>query len=185
LLRRSTYLLSHRQAASFTINDAIRQPGGIMKYAWMGTVVAAAMLTSGCSAVARAVSPNPGVGSAGHGAMIYKKGPVYSPRGMDVHSLADPVSQRPSPASAVGMARPPVMLGPDDSPFLEAGPFGIGVKGLSGTDVRRLGPVGYAKSWAESGLGRSAADIGHDPTFYRYVQLRLFPDVGRKRLLLY
>jgi hypothetical protein len=78
------------------------------------------------------------------------------------------------------------MLGPADSPLVEWGVLGFGVKGLPGADIRRLGVSGYAKRWAGSGLGRSVADISHDPsTIYTYVQFRVFPDSGGRRLLLY
>ncbi len=87
----------------------------------------------------------------------------------------------------VGMATPRApMLGPEDSLLAEWGILGFGVKGLPGADIRRLGLGGYAKSWAESGLGRSVADISHDPsTIYTYVQFRVFPGGGARRLLLY
>ena len=59
------------------------------------------------------------------------------------------------------------------------------MKGLPGADIRRLGVKGYAKNWAELGLGRSVAEISHDPsTIYIYVQVRFF-NRGSSRMLLY
>ena len=75
---------------------------------------------------------------------------------------------------------------PEDSPLAEWGILGFGVRGLSGADIKRLGLGGYAKSWAESDLGRSVADMSHDPTpVWSYIQLRIFPRGGVRRLLLY
>ena len=157
-----------------------------MKGTLRGLVMAGAILSSGCATALGAMAANGGMGSGGGQAMIYKSGPAYETRGEDYHSLADPAAHGPSPSSAVGETRPPVVLGPDESPLVEWGVLGFGVKGLSGADVRRLGLGGYAKSWAESGLGRSLADISHDPTpIWVYAQLRIFPRVGRSRLLLY
>ncbi len=121
--------------------------------------------------------------------MTFQRGPVYGmgAEAEDYHSLADRFGRRPSPASPVGMATPRApMLGPEDSPLVEWGILGFGVKGLPGADIRRLGVSGYARSWAESGLGRSVADISHDPTpIYIYVQFKVFPGDGGSRLLLY
>ena len=78
------------------------------------------------------------------------------------------------------------MPDPGDTPLVESGVLGLYVKGFPAADVRRLGLSGYAKSWAESGLGRGVADISHDPTtIYTYVQFRVFPGGGGRRLLLY
>jgi hypothetical protein len=76
------------------------------------------------------------------------------------------------------------ILGPEESPLVEWGILGFGVKGLPGADIRRLGPGGYAKSWAESGLGRSVADISHDPSIYTYLQFKVSPG-GESHLWLY
>ena len=82
--------------------------------------------------------------------------------------------------------RVPILVGPENSPLAEWGILEFGVKGLPGDDIRRLGLIGYAKSWADSGLGRSVADISRDPTtIYTYVQFRVFPGGGGRRLLLY
>ena len=157
-----------------------------MKRSWMGVVMAGAVLSSGCATVMEATMAGRGARSGAGHAMVFQKGPVYATRGEDYHSLADRVAQRLSPASPVGMATPRApMLGPEDSPVLEWGILGFGVKRLPGADIRRLGVSGYAKSWAESGLGRSVAEISHDPsTIYTYVQLRFF-NGGSSRLLLY
>ena len=179
-----------------------------MKRTWMGLVLAGAILSSGCATMAggaldfsgarsgpamRPGGARPGavlaLGGARPGkgdAMAYRKGPVNTVSGEDYHSLSDPVAWRPSPASPVGMAMPRFpMPGPDDSPLAEWGILGIGVKGLPGADIRRLGLIGYLQSWAESGLGRSVADISHEPaSIYTYLQFRVFPR-GERRLLLY
>ena len=178
-----------------------------MKRTWMGPVLAGAILSSGCATMAGgaldfsgarsgpAMQPGgarpgaaSGLGAARPGAAhttAYQKGPVHSIEGQHYHSLADPETWRPSPASPAWMARQPQWLGPDESPLVEWGIFAWGVKGLPGADIRRLGLIGYAKTWAESGLGRSVADISHDPsTIHTYAQLRIFPG-GERRLLLY
>ena len=119
--------------------------------------------------------------------MTFQRGPVYGvgAEAQDYHSLADGFGRRPSPAGPLGMARPLPVLEPEDSPLVEWGVLGLGVKGFPAADFRRLGLSGYAKSWAKSGLGRSLADISHDPsTIYAYVQLRVFPG-GRTRMLAY
>ncbi len=157
-----------------------------MKGVLMGIIMAGAILSSGCATVTSAALANRGVASGGGQAMIYKSGPAHETRGEDYHSLADPVAQRPSPGSAMGTATPRVWLTPEETPVAEWGILGFGVRGLSGADIKRLGLGGYAKSWAESGLGRSLADISHDPTpIWSYVQLRVFPGWGGRRLLLY
>jgi len=69
--------------------------------------------------------------------------------------------------------------------LVEWGALGVGVKGFPAADFRRLGLSGYAKGWAESGLGRSFADISNDPSpIYIYLQLRVLPG-GRPGMLLY
>ncbi len=158
-----------------------------MKRSWMGVIMAGAILSSGCATVTGAALASRGARSGAGGAMTFQKGPVYATSGEDYHSIADPVARRPSPASPVGMATPRApMLEPGDSPLVEWGILGFGVKGLPGADIRRLGVSGYAKSWAESGLGRSVADISHDPTpIYIYVQFKVFPGDGGSPLLLY
>ena len=157
-----------------------------MKRSWIGVVLAGAVLSSGCATVMDATMAGRGTRSGAGHAMTFQKGPVYVVRGEDYHSLTDPVAWEPSPASPIGMAtRRAPMLGLDDSLLAEWGIPGFGVKGLPGADIRRLGMRGYAKSWAESGLGRSVAEISHDPsTIYTYVQFRFF-DRGSSRLLLY
>ena len=119
--------------------------------------------------------------------MTFQKGPVYATGGEDHHSFADPAAHNPSPTSPLGVApRVPILVGPENSPLAEWGILEFGVKGLPGDDIRRLGLIGYAKSWADSGLGRSVADISRDPTtIYTYVQFRVFPGGGGRRLLLY
>ncbi len=157
-----------------------------MKRTWMGVIMAGAILSSGCSTVIGSALADPGARSGRGDAMTFQKGPVYAAGGEDYHSLADPAAHRPSPTSPVGVApRAPILLGPEDSPLAEWGILEVGVKGRPGADIRRLGLIGYAKSWAESGLGRSVADVSHDPsTIYTYVQFRVFPG-GSKRLVLY
>ena len=158
-----------------------------MKRTWMGVIMAGAVLSSACATITDSVLAGRGAGSGTGDAMTFQKGPISTAGGQDYHSLADPVARRPSPASPVGMATPRApMLGPADSPLVEWGVLDFGVKGLPGADIRRLGLSGYAKSWAGSGLGRSVADISHDPsTIYTYVQFRVFPGSGGRRLLLY
>ena len=69
--------------------------------------------------------------------------------------------------------------------MVEWGVLGFGVKGFPAADVRRLGLSGYAETWAESGLGRSVAEISHDPsTIHIYWQLKVFP-WGASRMLMY
>jgi hypothetical protein len=68
----------------------------------------------------------------------------------------------------------------------EAGIFGIGVQGLPGADVRRLGLGGYAKNWAELGLGRSVTEMNHDSgSLFTYLQFGIFPTAGSRRMLWY
>ncbi len=179
-----------------------------MKQTWMGVILVGAVFSSGCATLAggafdpsgarsgSAMRPGgarlgaaSGLGGARPGAghtTAYQKGPVHTVNGQDYHSLSDPVAWRPSPASPVGMAMPRFpMPGPDDSPLAEWGILGIGVKGLPGADIRRLGLIGYLKSWSGSGLGRSLADISRDPAnIYTYLQFRVFQR-GESRLLLY
>lgn len=158
-----------------------------MKRSWIRVVMAGIVLSGGCATAlegqwARGQSAR---SRPGH-TTTFQKGPVYVMRGGDYHSLSDRVSRRASPAGPIGMAtaRAP-MPGPDDSPLVEWGILGFGVKGLPGADIRRLGVKGYAKNWAELGLGRSVAEISHDPsTIYIYVQVRFF-NRGSSRMLLY
>ena len=158
-----------------------------MKRTWMGVIMAGAILSSGCSTVMGSALGGPGTSAGAGDAMTFQKGPVYATGGEDLHSFGDPAVQRPSPTSPLGVApRVPILVGPEDSPLAESGILEVGVKGLPGADIRRLGLIGYAKSWAESGLGRSVADISDDPTtIYTYVQFRVFPGGGGRRLLLY
>ena len=122
-----------------------------MKRSWMGVITAGAILCSGCSTVMGGVLAGPGARSGAGHAATFQRGPVYTIGGADYHSLSDRVARRPSPASPVGMATPRApMLGPADSPLVEWGILGLGVKGLPGADIRRLGVSGYAKSWAGS-----------------------------------
>ena len=74
------------------------------------------------------------------------------------------------------------MLGPDESPSVEWGVLGLGVNGLPGAHIQRFGLTGYAKSWAEAGLGRSLVDVSDE--IYLYLQLRVFPG-GSCRMLIY
>ena len=164
----------------------MKRSAEFMKLSWMGVIIVGAVLSSGCATVMEAALADRGARSGGGHAMIFEKGPVYAVGGQDVHSLSDPDAWRPSPAGPVGMAtrRAPVP-GPDDSPLAVRGILGFGVKGLPGADIRKLGMRGYAKNWAESGLGRSVSEISHDPsTVYVYVQLRFF-NGGDSRLLLH
>ena len=138
-----------------------------MKGMLMGAIMAGAILSSGCATISRGALANRGAGSGVGGAMTFQRGPVYGvgAQAQDYHSLADGFGRRPSPASPVGMVTPRApMLGPEDSRLVEWELMGFGVKGLPGADIRRLGVSGYATSWAESGLGRSLADISHDPS---------------------
>jgi hypothetical protein len=83
------------------------------------------------------------------------------------------------------MATPIPVLEPEDSPLVERGGLGLGVKGFPAAELNRSGLSGYAKSWAESGLGRSVADISDDPSLiYGFIQFRVFPG-GGSRMLLY
>ncbi len=158
-----------------------------MKRNWMGAIMAGAMLSSGCSTVIGGALAGPGASAGASHAMTFQKGPVYAVSGEDYHSLIDPIARRPSSTSPVGMATPRApTLGPEDSPLAEWESLSFGVKGLSSTDIRRLGLSGYMKTWAEQGLGRSVADISHDPsTSYIYVQFRAFPGSGGSRLVLH
>ena len=150
--------------------------------------MAGAILSSGCATPTSGALANRGARSGVGGAMTFQKGPVYGvgAEAHDYHSLADGFGRRPSPAGPVGMATPRApSLGPEDSPLVDLGILGFGVKGLPGADIRRLGVSGYAKSWAQSGLGRSVADISHDPSpIYGYVQFSVFPG-GGSRMVLY
>ena len=147
-----------------------------------GFTQASAFGGAGSGSASGLAGARPGAGDA----MAYQRGPVITVDGGDYHSLADAVSRRPSVTSPVGMAtRRAPMLGPEDSPLVEWGILGFGVKGLPGADIRRLGVSGYAKSWAQDGLGRSVAEISHDPsTIFTYVQFRVFSG-GERRMLLY
>ncbi len=179
-----------------------------MKRSWMGVITAGAILSSGCATIAGGAVDLSGArsgpamrpGGAGPGAplklggarpgtgdaMAFRRGPVHAIDGEHYHSLADPETWKPSPVSLAWNARQPPWLGPDESPLIENGIFAWGVKGLPGADIRRLGLGAYAKSWAESGLGRSFAEVSHDPsTIYTYVHFRVFPGGGESRLLLY
>ncbi len=154
-----------------------------MKQSWIGVVMAGIVLSGGGATALEGQWARSGPGHT----TTFRKGPVYVMRGGDYHSLTDQVSRRASPAGPIGMAtaRAP-MPGPDDSPLVEWGILGFGVKGLPAADIRWLGVKGYAKSWAESGLGRSVTDISDDPTpIYIYVQFKVFPGDGGSRLLLY
>jgi len=119
--------------------------------------------------------------------MIYQKGPVYAVTGGDYTSLADPVVRRPSPTSPLGVApRVPILVGPEDSAVAQWGNSGFGVQGFSGTDIRRSGLSDYLRNWADSGLGKSLADISRDPsTIYTYVRFNVFSGGDGSRLLLY
>ena len=177
-----------------------------MKRSWMGVIMVGAILSSGCATIAGGAVDLSGArsgpamrpGGAGPGApsklggarpgtgdaMAFRRGPVHAIGGADYHSLADRVAWRPSPTSPVGMATPRApILGPEESPLVEWGILRFGVKGLPGADIRRLGLGGYAKSWAESGLGRSVAEISHDPSIYTYLQFKVFPGGGSRLLL--
>ena len=164
-----------------------------MRVAWIGMIVDGAMISTGCSSVmaprlmrAEAESLVSGRRIGSGQATTYQKGPVYGTRTADVYSLANPSVQRQPPLSPVGLARPPVMLGPTDSPLLEVGILGFGVKGLSGVDVRRVSFSGYAENWAELGLGRSVGEIERDPSaIYAYLQIRVFSRKGSSRLLMH
>ncbi len=154
-----------------------------MKRAWMGVITVGAILSSGCSTAMGAALPGRGVRSGVGHAMTFQKGPVYTIGVEDYHSLADRVARRPSPTGPVGMATPRVWtLGPEDGPLVEWGSLGVGVRGLRGAEIRRLGlnVWGYAKHWAELGLGRSVADISHDPSIFTYVQFRVFQGGGTR-----
>ena len=157
-----------------------------MKGILVGAIMAGAVLSSGCATITNAAFANRGARSGASGVMTYQKGQinVMGASGQDYHSLADVFGKRPSPAGPLGLATPLPVLEPGDAPLVEWGVLGLGVKGFPAADFRRLGPIGYAKSWAESGLGRSVADISHDPSqIYTYVQLRVFPGGGSPILL--
>ena len=158
-----------------------------MKGMLLGAIIAGAILSSGCATIARGALANGRAGAGIGGAMAYQRGPVYGvgADSQDYHSLADGFGRGPSPARPFGRARRVPLLGPEDSPLFEWGVLGLGVKGFPAADFRRLGLSGYAKNWAKSGLGRSLADISHDPaTLYSYIQLRVFPE-RRTRMLAY
>ena len=149
--------------------------------------MAGALLSSGCTTLTGGALASRGARSGVGGAMTFQRGPVYGmgAEAEDYQSLADRFGQRPSPAGPLGIATPLPVLEPGDSPLVEWGVLGLGVKGFPATDARRLGLSGYAKAWAESGHGRSAADISHDPSpIYIYGQLRVFPG-GGSRMVLY
>ena len=153
-----------------------------MKRSWIGVVMAGIVLSSGCATALEGQWARSGPGHT----TTFQKGRVYVMRGGDYHSLTDQVSRRASPAGPIWMAtaRAP-MPGPYDSPLVERWILGFRVKGLPGADMRRLGVRGYATNWAELGLGRSVAEINHDPsTIYTYVQVRFF-NRGSSRLVLY
>ena len=140
-----------------------------MKRTWMGVIMAGAILSSGCSTVMGSALASPGTSAGAGDAMTFQKGPVYATGG----EYRNPGSH-------------PQLVGPGDSPLAEWGILEFGVKGLPGADIRRLGLIGYAKSWAEDGLGRNVADISQNPTtIYTHVQFRVFPGGGARRLLLY
>jgi hypothetical protein len=119
--------------------------------------------------------------------MIFQKGPVYTVSGGDTHSLATPAAWTPSPTSPLGVApRAPIFIGPQDTPLAEWDIFGVGVKGLRGADIRKLGLLGYLRNGAELGLGRSLADISRNPTtIYTFVQFNIFSRDDGGTLLLY
>ncbi len=157
-----------------------------MKGMLVGAIMAGAILSSGCATLTGGGLANRGARSGVVGAMTFQKGPVYGmdAKAKDYHSLTR-FGRRPSPAGPLGMATPLPVLEPGDSPLVEWGVLGLGVKGFATADVRRLGLSGYAKNWAELGLGRSVAEISHDPsTIFTYVQFRVF-NGGSSRLLLY
>ena len=143
-------------------------------------------MIAGCGWGANVAFAGRGAGfGAGH-TTTYPKGAIHGmgPGALDYYSLGDGLL-RPSPGGPLGMARPPVMPLRDDTPLVESGSFGLYVKGLPGADIRRLGLDGYAGSWAESGLGRSLADMSRDPwPFYVYGQLRILP-FDRHRIVLH
>ena len=157
-----------------------------MKRMLVGAIMTGAILSSGCATITNAALANRGARSGAGGVMTFQKGPTYGmgAAAQDHHSLADVFGRRPSPGGPLGMATPLPVLEPGDSPLVEWGALGLGVKGFPAADFRRLGLSGYAMSWATSGLGRSIADIGHDPSpFYIYLQLRVFPGGGSGMLL--
>ncbi len=157
-----------------------------MKRMLVGAIIAGAILSSGCATITNAALANRGARSGAGGVMTFQKGPTYGmgAAAQDHHSLADVFGRRPSPGGPLGMATPLPVLEPGDSPLVEWGALGLGVKGFPAADFRRLGLSGYAKSWAESGLGRSFADISNDPSpIYIYLQLRVLPGGGRGMLL--
>ena len=153
----------------------------------MVVIMAGAILSSGCATVIGAVTANYGARSGTGEAMTFRKGPVYGSRtgAADYDSLADRVRRRPSGAGPLGIATAPPVLEPRDIPLFEWRGLGLGVKGLPAADIRRLGLSRYAGSWAESGLGRSVADMSHAPSLiHTYVQLKIFPG-GASGLWLY
>ena len=153
-----------------------------MKGTLMEVILAGVILSSGCATMTRATRL--GAGSGAGEAMILMRGPTYGTGvvAADYHSLADHYKRRPSPAGLLGTAKAPPVLGPDESPSVEWGVLGLGVKGLPGAHIQRFGLTGYAKNWAETGLGRSLADVSDE--IYLYVQLRVFPG-GSSRMLMY
>ncbi len=158
-----------------------------MKRVWMVVIMAGAVLSSGCATAMGGAFPGRGAASGRGHATTFQKGPVYTIGGGNHHSLAGTVAARPSPTSPLGVApRAPILIGPDDSPLAEWSIFGVGVSGLSGTDIRRSGLRNYLRNWAELGLGRTIADISRDPsTIYTYLQFKVFRGPDGARLVLH
>ena len=153
-----------------------------MKGALMGVILAGVIISSGCATITGATEL--GARSGAGEAMILMRGPTYGTGvvAADYHSLADQYKRKPSPAGLLGTAKAPPVLGPDQSPSVEWGVVGLGVKGLPGAHIQMFGLTGYAKNWAEARLGRSLADVSDE--IYLYVQLRVFPG-GSSHMLMY
>ncbi len=159
-----------------------------MKRTWMGASLVGAILSSGCATITGAAMASLGAEPEVSEASTYERGPTYGTGTvpLDHHSLADgfgrislPVAALPPDPLNTGRALP--VLEPGDSPLVESGVLGAGMKGLPADHLRRLGLRNYAKNWAEAGLGSSLQDVQNG--LYAYLQLAVFRG-GSGRLLL-
>ena len=151
-----------------------------MKRTWMGAILVGAILSSGCATITGAAMASLGAEPEVSEASTYERGPTYGTGTvpLDHHSLADrlgrislPLESLPPDPLNTGRAIP--VLAPGDSPLVESGILGAGIKGLPADHLRRLGLRNYANNWAEAGLGGSLQDMQNG--IYIYAQLRVFP----------
>ena len=151
-----------------------------MKATTMGAILAVAVLTSGCATIQSAAMAGLGAPSGVAVTSIHERGPTYGLGAvpLDQYSLADGFGDTPSPVTPLlvdplnpGRSNP--IPGPGDSPSLEVGIVGLGIKGLPAHHIKRMGLTSYAKNWAEGQLGSSLQSMPRG--IHPFVQFSVFP----------